>query len=64
MKKVGQSPAWDIVMDKELESLLGDHAYFYKSGLICESQRYGIGAFAYYRRIVEEVIDELLVSVE
>ena len=27
---------------------------------MCESQGYGIGAFGYYRRIVEETIDELL----
>ncbi|MDZ7680350.1 MAG: hypothetical protein U5J63_01245 [Fodinibius sp.] len=31
----------------------------YKKGLICESQGYGIGAFSYYRRIVED-IDDLL----
>lgn len=64
MEKVGQYPAWSIFMDKELEKLLGDHSDFYKRGLVCESQGYGIGAFAYYRRIVEEVIDELLVSIE
>ena len=29
-------------------------------GLVSESQGYGIGAFAYYRRIVEEIIDEML----
>lgn len=64
MEKVGQHPSWDIAMDKELETLLGDHAEFYKRGLICESQGYGIGAFAYYRRIIEEIIDGLLVSIE
>lgn len=64
MEKVGQFPSWDISMDKELENLLEKHSSFYKSGLICESQGYGIGAFAYYRRIVEEVIDGLLTSVE
>lgn len=40
--------------------MLGDHADYYKKGLICESQSYGIGAFSYYRRVVEEIIDELL----
>ena len=64
MEKVGQYPSWSIVMDKELENLLGDHAEFYKRGLISESQGYGIGAFAYYRRIVEEIIDQLLISIE
>ena len=58
--KVGQYPAWDISGNKEIEKLLGLHASHYKRGLICESQGYGIAAFAYYRRIVEETIDSLL----
>ncbi len=64
MKKVGQYPAWNIDMDVEVEKLLGDHADLYKKGLTCESQGYGIGAYSYYRRIVEEIIDQLLVSIE
>lgn len=36
---------------------------FFRKGLVCESQSYGIGAFAYYRRITEEIIDELLDSI-
>ena len=58
--KIGQYPAWDITPDDRLNTLLGDHQDFYKKGLVCESQSYGIGAFAYYRRIVEEIIDTLL----
>lgn len=58
--KVGQEPPWEIAPDRELERVLGARATYYKRGLICESQGYGIGAFAYYRRIVEEIIDELL----
>lgn len=58
--KVGQYPAWEIKGDINLEKLLGDHASYYSKGLVCESQGYGIGAFSYYRRIVEEVIDNLL----
>lgn len=61
--KVGQYPSWNIEMDKELESMLGEHAEYYKRGLICESQSYGIGAYAYFRRITEDVIDELLESI-
>ena len=63
MMKVGQNPAWSIEMDKELEKMLGEHAEYYKRGLICESQSYGIGAYAYFRRITEDVIDELLESI-
>jgi len=60
MMKIGQFPAWEITGDIHIEKLLGVHKDYYKKGLICESQGYGIGAFGYYRRIVEEIIDELL----
>jgi len=63
LMKVGQFPAWDIVGDANIERLLGKHSEYYKRGLICESQGYGIGAFGYYRRIVEEIIDGLLEEV-
>lgn len=63
LEKVGQYPAWSIDMDKELEKMLGEHAEYYRRGLICESQSYGIGAYAYFRRITEDVIDELLESI-
>jgi len=58
--KVGQYPAWEIRGEPNIEKLLGIHADYYKKGLVCESQGYGIGAFGYYRRIVEETIDGLL----
>lgn len=58
--KVGQYPAWDSSTDSNVEKMLGAHANYFKKGLICESQGYGIGAFAYYRRIIEEIIDQLL----
>lgn len=60
LMKVGQFPAWEINSNPLIEKLLGKHASHYKKGLICESQSYGIGAYGYYRRIVEETIDELL----
>jgi len=63
IRKVGQNPSWDINIDKKLESILGEFADLYKNGLVCESQSYGIGAYAYYRRIVENIIDSLLDSV-
>jgi hypothetical protein len=58
--KVGQFPPIDIAIDLELRSKLGPYVELYKKGRICESQGYGIGAYAYYRRIVELVIDTLL----
>lgn len=62
--KIGQYPAWEIDMDKNLEKTLDKHANTFKKGLVCESQGYGIGAFSYYRRITEEIIDELLESIK
>lgn len=61
--KVGQHPSWEISMDRNLEKMLGAHSEYYKKGLICESQGYGIGTFSYYRRIVEEIIDQLLIDI-
>lgn len=58
--KIGQEPPWEIAPDRTLATALGSRERYYKKGLICESQSYGIGAFACYRRIVEEIIDELL----
>ena len=60
LMKVGQYPAWEIKGDENIEKLLGEHSGYFKKGLVCESQGYGIGAFGYYRRIVEEIIDSLL----
>lgn len=60
IRKVGQNPPWEIDIDKNLETLLGEYKDVYKKGLVNESQGYGIGAYSYYRRITEEIIDELL----
>lgn len=61
--KVGQYPEWEIKMDGNLEKVLNKHAKTFRKGLVCEAQGYGIGAFAYYRRITESIIDELLDSI-
>lgn len=58
--KVGQYPPPDISIGKELERVLDKHTDDYKKGRICELHGYGIGAYAYYRRIVEQAIDKLL----
>lgn len=65
MRKVGQLPPWaPPPSDKPFEKLLsGSELSLYQKGLISESQSYGIGAYAYYRRIVEDTIDTLLESI-
>ena len=61
--KIGQYPKWEIKLNRSFEKKLGIHSGLYKKGLICESQGYGIGAFSYYRRITENIIDNLLDSI-
>ncbi|MBX9767769.1 MAG: hypothetical protein K2X47_10900 [Bdellovibrionales bacterium] len=60
VQKVGQFPGYNVDVDLETKDRLGDHLQLYRKGLISESQGYGIGAFAYYRRIVETIIGSLL----
>lgn len=60
--KAGQSPQKSIRAPAEIQSALGSNVDFYKKGLICESLSYGIGAFAYYRRLMEAIILDLLNS--
>ena len=63
VRKIGQSPPWEIDINKSLEKALGKDSTLYKKGLACESQSYGIGSYAYFRRITENIIDELLGSI-
>jgi len=61
IEKIGQYPPSDIDIPKEIKSLgKADIEEIYKKGRILENQGYGIGAFAYYRRIVELCIDDLI----
>lgn len=60
IKKVGQSPAWSINLEKDLEKFLEGDAEYFKKALICESQGYGIAAFSYYRRVLENSIGKII----
>jgi len=60
IRKVGQSPPWPTNLDKNIARFLGDDADFFKKALKCESQEYGIAAFSYYRRILENSIVKIL----
>lgn len=51
--KIGELPEQHIDIPSTLPKLMGkDYAIFVK-GLKCEKQGFGIGAFSYYRRVVE-----------
>lgn len=57
LSKVGQYPAFSIKPDAELYRWLsGEDKAFYDKAILCKSQNYGIGAYAYLRRIVQNEI--------
>jgi hypothetical protein len=64
VQKVGQIPAPDISGDPGLSDRLGEFTQLYKKGLICESQGYGVGAYSYYRAMLEEIIEGLIQEIE
>src|SRR5690606_1327614 len=62
VSKVGQSPSPFAFMEvpTSMRKALGSELEIYRKGLMNESVGIGVGAFAYYRRIIENRIAELL----
>jgi hypothetical protein len=52
--KYGERPAFGSPTPARLVSLLGSEKDYFFKGRRCETQGLGIGAFGYYRRIIEE----------
>lgn len=64
IQKIGQYPAFSIEPQQELlKYLTEEDIVLYKKALINLSQNYGIGAFAYFRRIIENEIQRLIQSI-
>lgn len=61
LKKSGQEPNPAINVEKEIEEKLGKElSQNFKNARICEEHGLGIGAVAYYRRVIEDKINDLL----
>ena len=58
--KFGQMPMWTPHIDKELREALGKSTSFYLKAIQNLNMSYGIGACAYFRRMVEDYINPLL----
>ena len=61
LQKAGQWPCARPTISRSLERALGEPAAsLYKQGLTAEGHSFGIGSFAYYRRVAEDTIARLL----
>lgn len=58
--KVGEFPRKNMAVDPELKKFLKNDKDNYIKAEVCLSNGYGVGAFAYFRRIIESNIYQLL----
>src|ERR1019366_8909066 len=62
--KFGEKPAFGVPVPKKLLRMFGEDRENFLKGRQCENQGLGIGAFAYYRRVVENhknyIFDEII----
>jgi hypothetical protein len=62
--KFGERPPFGIPVPNKVLSLFGNDRTNFIKGRQCENQGLGVGAFAYYRRVVEshknEIFDEII----
>lgn len=56
-EKVGEMPRQKLERDKQLEKFFSDDADNYHKAVVCLANGYGVAAFAYMRRIIENNID-------
>ena len=60
IQKYGELPRGKLPRDRVLQKFLKDDLDNYEKAVVCLSHEYGIAAFAYFRRIVENNINRLL----
>jgi hypothetical protein len=61
LQKVGQFPSYDIELNHTLKKYLSSEDQTnYKRALTCLSISYGIGAYAYFRRVIENEIKRII----
>jgi hypothetical protein len=60
IQKYGELPRKSLERDKVLQKFFSDDSEYYEKAVVCLSHGYGIAAFAYFRRIIENNIFKLL----
>jgi hypothetical protein len=61
--KVGEIPELHLELPRSLKALLGDDYELFTKGLTSEKRGLGIGAFTYYRRVVEAQKSHLIAKI-
>ncbi len=61
--KIGEFPELHLELPRSIKKLLGDDYKLFEKGLVCERRGLGIGAFAYYRRVVESQKNHLITEI-
>jgi len=59
-QKYGELPKKQLTRDRVLQRFLRDDLENYEKAVVCLSYEYGVAAFAYFRRVVENNITKLL----
>ena len=62
--KLGQDPAWQPGVPKGIWRPLGGSEDFLSRGIACLREGYGIGAAAYFRRVIEDETNAILDQLE
>jgi len=60
LMKIGELPAFGAPLPARLQKLVKSERDFLLKGFQSENQGFGIGAFAYYRRLVEDLKNQLI----
>lgn len=60
IQKYGELPRSKLVRNRVLQKFLKDDLDNYEKAIVCLSHEYGVAAFAYFRRVVENNISALL----
>lgn len=63
-QKFGERPRSKVVRNRVLQKFLKDDLENYEKATICLSHEYGVAAFAYFRRVVENNVNRLLELVQ
>lgn len=64
LTKCGEWPTISPRIDVAIQRTFPDSADLLKKGVVCLNEGYGVGAFAYFRQVLEPQIDLLLQEVE